>query len=188
VDSTADIVHIHYRRPPDREELFDQAVVLRTPDCVITLLEHASLSRPMVIGNRTVLEPGAPAVWFTFPGRWHDIGRFHLIDGTFTGLYANILTPVRFIAAERWETTDLFLDVWVAEGGATVLDVEELTSAVRQGWIRPEVAARARAEAAGIAERAASGSWPPRLVWEWPLDRARAATGARSGTRAPRPV
>jgi predicted RNA-binding protein associated with RNAse of E/G family len=45
----------------------------------------------------------------------------------FTGYYANILTPVRFHSPLDWETTDLFLDVWLdADGSATLLDEDEL--------------------------------------------------------------
>ena len=58
----------------------------------------AGVTRPTVVNGRAVLEPGAPVVWFTFPGRHHDIGRFHTADGTFTGCYANILTPVQLDA------------------------------------------------------------------------------------------
>ena len=59
----------------------------------------AGISSPMVVAGRTILEPGAPVVWFTFPGRAHDIGRFHAAGGTFTGYYANVLTPVELDAA-----------------------------------------------------------------------------------------
>ncbi|NIP82533.1 MAG: DUF402 domain-containing protein, partial [Gemmatimonadetes bacterium] len=68
-----------------------------------------------------VLDTGAPAVWFTFPGAWHDIGRFHTRSGTYTGAYANILTPVQFLDERTWETTDLFLDVFVGLDGTVHL-------------------------------------------------------------------
>ena len=62
------------------------------------------------------LERGSDAVWFTFPGLWHDIGRFHRSDGTFTGIYANILTPPLIQPDGVWHTTDLFLDLWQKPG------------------------------------------------------------------------
>src|SRR5690625_7056866 len=64
-------------------------------------------------GDEVILEAGAPAIWFTFPGLWHDIGRFYLLDDTFTGYYTNIMTPVEFHDPLRWSTTDLFLDHWL---------------------------------------------------------------------------
>lgn len=131
-----------------------------------------------MIAGRTVLEPGAPIVWFTFPGAWHDIGRFHLADGRFTGVYANILAPVRFIDANTWETTDLFLDIWADETGAiSVLDVDELSDAVITGWVDEASAARGRREAADIVVRAERGEWPPAIVSEWTLERARLLAG-----------
>lgn len=172
-------VTIHYRRPPDREEVFTQRVVAWTDECVVTLLEAAALRRPVTIGGRTVLEPGAPVVWFTYPGRWHDIGRFHLRDGTFTGVYANVLTPVRMQDA-RWETTDLFLDVWKGvDGRVEVLDEAELAEAVAHGWLDAATAARARSEAAALATAARQGRWPPPHVEAWTLLRAREQVESR---------
>jgi predicted RNA-binding protein associated with RNAse of E/G family len=90
-----------------------QEQVHAEPGVRVTLLEQAELAQPLLIDGRVVLEAGSPAVWFTFPGAWHDIGRFHRADGTFTGIYGNVLTPVRFLDERTWETTDLFLDVWL---------------------------------------------------------------------------
>lgn len=168
-------VKIHYRRPPDREDLFVQRLIHHAPDVSITLYEGMRLKRPMVIEGRVALEDGSSVVWFTFPGLWHDIGRFHLADGTFTGLYANVLTPVEFIDPLTWETTDLFLDVWQdAEGGEPViLDADELEEALDRGWIDEQTAERAREEAHSILEAARKGHWPPPIVQEWTLERSR---------------
>jgi predicted RNA-binding protein associated with RNAse of E/G family len=163
----------------------------------------AGVTRPTVVADRTVLEPGSPVVWFTFPGRHHDIGRFHTTDGTFTGYYANILTPVDLDAdppvgdtpahaappdpgasgradpPDIWLTTDLFLDVFLdLDGGVHVLDRDELAEAVARGWVDGERAERAEAEAARLVEAARHGNWPPPIVDEWPLERVRrVATG-----------
>jgi predicted RNA-binding protein associated with RNAse of E/G family len=126
-------------------------------------------------GDRVILEPDAPAVWFTFPGLWHDIGRFHLADGTFTGVYTNMLTPVEFLSPLTWETTDLFLDHWLdADGGAMILDEDEFSEAVAEGWIDAELERRARSEALRIQQHTLAGAWPPPVVDEWPLERVRA--------------
>jgi predicted RNA-binding protein associated with RNAse of E/G family len=168
-------VGITYRRLPDREQRFEQEVVARLDSgCVVTLLEAAELAAPVRVGGRAVLEPGAPVVWFTYPGAWHDIGRFHLLDGTFTGLYANVLTPVRMRGSE-WETTDLFLDLWQAQGEeARLLDEGELREAEGRGWIAPGLAERARAEGGRLLALAGAGGWPPPEVGEWTLERVRA--------------
>lgn len=174
------LIRIHYHRPPDREEVFVQRLVHRAPEVVVTYLDRTPLRRPVEVGGRTVLEDGSPVVWFTFPGAWHDIGRFHRADGSFTGFYANILTPVRFLDPCTWETTDLFLDVWLEPGGeAVLLDEEELEEALRHGWIDRHAGDAARGEAARILALASRNAWPPRVVEEWTLERVRESLGNR---------
>ncbi|MEJ2186306.1 MAG: DUF402 domain-containing protein [Gemmatimonadota bacterium] len=170
-------VRIHYHRLPDRLDVFDQRLVHRTPDVVVTLLETTPMSRPLRVDGRTVLEDGAPVVWFTFPGAWHDIGRFHTPDGGFTGYYANVLTPVRFLGPHEWETTDLFLDVFVdPDGNAFLLDQDELEAGERDGAIDAHLAVAARREADRLIRLAGAGYWPPPVVEAWTLERARASS------------
>jgi predicted RNA-binding protein associated with RNAse of E/G family len=127
------------------------------------------------VAGLPVLEPGSPVVWFTFPDAWHDVGRFHRLDGRFTGLYANVLTPVR-IHGDSWTTTDLFLDVFVTpEGAVHVLDRDELDHAEGRGWIDAALAGRARAEADTLVRAVRQGDWPPAAVHDWTLARARRA-------------
>lgn len=155
---------------------------------MITFMPAAEVGRPMTVAGRTILEPGAPVVWFTFPGAWHDIGRFHTVDGRFTGYYANILTPVERTAVpdpeasssgiETWHTTDLWLDVFLdPQGRVHVLDRPELEIAATRGWIDNVTVQTAEAEAARLTAGARAGRWPPAIVDAWPLDRARAAAG-----------
>lgn len=168
-------ITIHYGRLPDRVAVFDQLAIEETPDCTVTLIEASQISRPVMAGGKIVLEPGGPAIWFTYPGRWHDIGRFHLSDGTFTGYYANILTPVR-MEADRWETMDLCLDLWLgADGRVELLDEDEFDEAVERGWLDAATARAARAEADALAAEARAGRWPSAHVRAWGLDRARRA-------------
>lgn len=170
-------VSIRYRRLPDRERVFRQRLVEDAGEYVVTLLEEAEVDRPVRVNGTVALEPGAPVVWFTYPGRWHDIGRFHLRDGTFTGVYANILTPIR-MQGSAWETTDLCLDVWRgADGRVELLDEDEFDEAHRRGWMDARDAERAREEAERLAREAREGRWPPAHVAEWDLERVRARLG-----------
>lgn len=169
-------IRIRYLRPPDRVRVFRQRLAHDAGGYVVTLLPAAELPGPVRVGGRTVLDAGAPVVWFSYRGDvWHDVGRFHRADGTFTGLYANVLTPVRMDGAE-WETTDLFLDLWMgADGHVEVLDRDEFDAAVEAEWIDRATAERALAEAARLEADARAGTWPPAHVGEWTLERARGA-------------
>lgn len=174
-------VRIHYRRPHAPDALFIQRLVHRDSSVLVSYMPATPLSRDLVVHGRPVLQNGSPVVWFTFPGAWYDVGRFHLPDGTFTGIYANILTPVRFLDELSWETTDLYLDVWLDHaGGITVLDEDELAQAEARGWLEPAHARAARAEAARVVELAGRGEWPPRVVDEWTLERVRQVVGEAS--------
>lgn len=177
-----DEIRILYRRPPDRLQVFEQAVVEDDGACVVTYLPAARLPKPVTAGGRVVLEPGAPVVWFTWRGdAWHDVGRFHRADGTFTGLYANVLTPVMMNGAE-WDTTDLFLDVWMgADGAVEILDRDEFDAALAAGWVDARTAARALAQAERLAADARAGAWPPELVRAWTLERVRARAADSTG-------
>jgi predicted RNA-binding protein associated with RNAse of E/G family len=176
-------VRIHYERPGRATQIFEQQLVAREADVVVTLLEGAELPRPVVAGGRAVLEPGAPVVWFTFPGAWHDIGRFHLNDGTFTGYYANMLTPVEGLESAEWRTMDLFLDLWLPDGAEPLmlLDEDELEDARIRGLLKSQLVDRARFEAGRLTALAERGVWPPAACAHWTLELARSVL-ARKGT------
>lgn len=172
-------VAIHYRRLPDHLRIYDQRVVLDRHDVVVTLSEPLELDEPMTVDDRTLLEDGSVALWFTFPGAWHDIGRFHRSDGSFTGLYANVITPP-VMDGPVWHTTDLFLDVWwPVDGEPTLLDEDELEAAVLEGHVDDDTAGRARAEAGRLLTQARRGAWPPDVVERWTLERALEAVDDR---------
>ncbi|UCC27037.1 MAG: DUF402 domain-containing protein [Gemmatimonadales bacterium] len=171
-------VHIHYRRLPDREDVYVQDLLVDHPEVKITFQPSTPISAPVMVDGVSVLEPGSPAVWFTFPGVWHDIGRFHDRHGRFTGLYANVLTPCVLHPdgatghTLRWETTDLFLDVWRGvDGVLRLLDEDDLERALATGVLDVELGRAARAEAQRILAAEARGDWPPAVVSEWPLER-----------------
>lgn len=183
------LVHIHYLRPPDRREIFTQKLLMDGEVVKVTLAENVPFDPPIRVHDQVVLEAGSDAVWFTFPHVWHDIGRFHRADGTFTGLYANILTPPLIRDGGVWETTDLFLDVWVSPRGVlSVLDEDQLEEAVARGWVSDTQARRAREEVEWIRREYEEGRWPPRVVEEWTLERARQASSSTSQAAQRRPT
>lgn len=179
-----DLVRIHYLRPPDDEQVFTQELLLDSDQVKITLARGVELQPPLRIQGRVVLETGSDAVWFTFPGAWWDVGRFHRADGTFTGFYANVLTPPTFENAGRtWRTTDLFLDVFsTPEGEVLLLDRDQLDEAEARGWVEEKTVRRARRAAAEILALAEAGRWPPRIVRTWTRERALARSAQSSSS------
>jgi predicted RNA-binding protein associated with RNAse of E/G family len=166
-------IEIHYHRPPARLDVFVQDLVVDGPDCKVTLHEHTPLREPLHIGDVRVYEPNAPLIWFVFPGACHDVGRFHLRDGTFTGYYVNLITPVE-IAGSIWTMYDLCLDLWVgADGSSSVLDRDEFDEAVDRKWIDSATAKRAEGELERMLGQVEAKRWPPRVVEEYDLERVR---------------
>jgi predicted RNA-binding protein associated with RNAse of E/G family len=181
-------VRIEYLRPPDRKEVFIQKLLLDSPTVKVTLAEDVPFDPPIRIHGEIALEKGSDAVWFTFPGLWHDIGRFHLANGDFTGIYANILTPPILGPDGNWETTDLFLDIWIDPSGAfSILDEDQLLEAEEAGWVTATEARRARDEVEWIQQEHEAGRWPPPVVEEWTLDRARQSSSETSQAAQRRP-
>ncbi len=167
-------VEIHYRRPPDRLDVFVQRLVVDRADCKITLHDPATLDAELHVDDRLIYEPGAAIVWFVFPGAWYDVGRFHLSDGTFTGYYANLITPVE-IKGHVWTMHDLCLDLWVGpDGSFQVLDRDEFDEAVDQGWIDSATAHHARETLDRLTAAVREGRWPPAIVAAHDLRRVRA--------------
>ena len=164
---------IRYFRPPDRHDTYHQKILHRSNDVIVSL-NSAAVKKPISIDGVLAVEPGAPIIWFTFPGEKYDVGRFHLCDGTFTGLYSDIMEPVRFVSETELEITDLFVDVWIADGKApTIQDIDELEEAVERGHITRAVADDALAEAQRLVQLYDNHSWPPAIVNEWPISRVR---------------
>ena len=168
----SELIHYEYIRPGKRVMRFEQWLVEDRPDVKILLLERHE-GPGLQVGPTTILERGAPAVWFVFPGAWFDVGRFHRADGTFTGWYANICTPVQ-MDGDVWSSTDLFLDYWMpAAGGGQWLDEHEFIMAIREGLVDHQQGARAANVRREIDRLREAGEWPPEVARDFTLTQAR---------------
>ena len=166
-------VRIHYVRPPGRKTVFTQRLIAEDGGALVTLARDLSFAPPLEIQGTVALEEGSVALWFTFPERWYDVGLFHRADGSRSGIYGNVLTPPVIHSDGRWDTTDLFLDLWIPSGGSpALLDQDELDAALAETAVAPELAARAAEEGDRLLKQARSGHWPPPVVGRWSLDRA----------------
>jgi predicted RNA-binding protein associated with RNAse of E/G family len=156
-------VTLEYLRPGKSTVVYRERLIIDRSD-VKVLLTDPDASRDIRVDGALILQAGAPILWFVFPGAWHDIGRFHLADGSFTGWYTNLCTPI-LMKGSRWSATDLFLDHWLPPSGdGRWLDEEEFSAAVASGVLTTELTDAARAERDRVKSLIASSAWPPAIV------------------------
>jgi len=166
------LIHYSYTRPGKDTAVYDHRLVIDEPDLKVLLMEDYR-GDPLVIEDGVAVEPGAALLWFVFPGVWHDIGRFHLADDTFTGWYTNLCTPVE-IHRNAWASTDLFLDHWLTpDGFQSWLDEDELAAAVRANLVDEATRSQIAAERSRIQAHLDVGTWPPPVAAELDLQTAR---------------
>jgi predicted RNA-binding protein associated with RNAse of E/G family len=162
-----------YHRPGKGTIEYHEWLVADKPDVKVLLLEE-NHGTSLQVRSENILEPEGPIVWFIFPGLWYEIGRFHLADGTFTGWYTNLCTPV-VMGNDAWSSTDLFLDHWLSPTGQRLwLDEDEFSQAIRADLLDEEKVKRVSEERAYIDSRVAAAAWPPAIALEFDLERARA--------------
>ena len=166
-------IRYKYGRPGKSVETYEHQLIVDEPELKIMLMEDYG-GEPIRINRETVVDPGASLLWYVFPGAWHDVGRFHLADDTFTGWYTNLCTPVE-MEGDTWSSTDLFLDHWMTpEGKHTWLDEDELAGAIAAGHVSGEWRTAIEKERALIQSNLTVGAWPPPIALEFGLDEARA--------------
>lgn len=104
-------------------------------------------------------------VWFLYKGQPWDIARFYRPDGTWTGYYVDVLETVRWEGANPatlQPLVDLFLDVWIAPDGSTlVLDEDEFQAAISGGVVTASQQEHARTVLSDLLARIQEGSFPP---------------------------
>lgn len=144
-----EIVTLTYKRPPDRVNHFQQEL-LYLDDAVIVTSQRVKPSSPIVQNGETVLGDNFAAIWFVFTGLWYDVGKVYNLDNEWTGYYCDVLKPVRRSVdvkgkLNRFEITDLFLDLWVnPDGTYEIQDEDEFEEAVQNGAIDAELERKAR--------------------------------------------
>ena len=141
-------VTLTYKRLPDRVNHFQQQVIYVDDDVIVTS-QRVKPSSPIVQNGVTVLGNNFPVVWFVFTGLWYDVGKVYNLNNEWTGYYCDVLKPVkRSIGVDgkldRFEITDLFLDLWVnPDGTYEIQDEDEFEDAVQSGVIDAELEKKA---------------------------------------------
>jgi predicted RNA-binding protein associated with RNAse of E/G family len=165
-------IRYEYSRPGKGMTVFDQWLVVDLPDVKVMFME-GNRGPTVTVDGRPALDEGAPAIWFVFPGAWHDVGRFHRSDGTFTGWYTNLCTPFE-VRDDAWASTDLFLDHWLAaDGTGQWLDEDEFNEAAGRGLLDLDTRSRVALEKHAIDRKLSKHAWPPRVARDMDLSTAR---------------
>ena len=169
----SELIHFEYHRPGIGVTVYDELLVLDRPDAKVLLQEGYTGPSVDVHGTR-ILDSGAPMVWFVFPDAWHDIGRFHLSDGTFTGWYTNLCHPVQF-NGDTWIGRDLFLDLWQFDDGSAVwLDEDEFEDAVKSRLVDKALEKQIVNQRSLIDMQLQADAWPPPIVKDIDLNQVEA--------------
>ena len=133
-------VTLTYKRPPNRVNHFQQELLYLDDDVIVTS-QRVKPSSPIVQDGQMVLGDNFAAVWFVFTGLWYDVGKVYNLENEWTGYYCDVLKPVeRSVDAtgklNRFEITDLFLDLWInPDGTYEIQDEDEFEDAVQDGAI-----------------------------------------------------
>ena len=161
-------IRFRYHRPGRGTSEYDEQLVVEQPEVSVLFLS-AHAGDGYSVNGTVVLERGAPMIWFLFPDSWTSVARFHLADGTFTGWYTNLCTPVERDGS-KWSSSDLFLDLWIpAKGEPRWLDEDELAEAIAGKVLDHWTAARVQRERERIEALLKAGEWPPVVCRETDL-------------------
>ena len=144
-----EIVTLTYKRPPDRVNHFQQELLYLDDDVIVTS-QRVKPSSPIVQNGETVLANNFAVVWFVFTGLWYDVGKVYNLNNEWTGYYCDIMKPVKRNLdvtgqLNRFEITDLFLDLWInPDGTYQIQDEDEFEEAIQNGAIDAELEQKAR--------------------------------------------
>lgn len=126
-----------------------------------------------MVGGDVAIQPGSLAVWFLYKGRCWDIARVYDAAGSFRGYYVDAVEPL-YWKDQDGDTllpiVDLFLDLWLwPEGGATILDEDELEAATVAQTISASQIELAKHTVATLVRDAKAGRFPPTEVRRYRL-------------------
>lgn len=161
-------VILTYKRPPNRVNHFQQEL-LYLDDAVIVTSQRVKPSSPIVQNGETVLADNFAAVWFVFTGLWYDVGKVYNLENEWTGYYCDVLKPVKRSVdvngkLNRFEITDLFLDLWInPDGTYEIQDEDEFEEAVQKGAIDAELERKALEVLKSLIAEVESGHLESRL-------------------------
>jgi len=164
------IIHLIYRRIPNRVLERDDEVIADLGDVIIARSEFKGMLAPLRVNGVEVIKNGYEMLYFAFIGENYDILKVYDKEGNFRGLYVDVLAYTRR-EKDTLEMLDLFLDIFVFPNGeAFLLDEDELEMALNYGVIDRETFDFAYRVAREILENLKQGNFPPEIVWEYGME------------------
>ncbi|MXW66078.1 MAG: DUF402 domain-containing protein [Gemmatimonadales bacterium] len=152
---------------------FRQELLADGPGWKVTLQILDGDFTPVRIDEATTLRAGSLLMWFLRPGQPFEVGAFYHGRGAFQGYYINLIRPPR-LQSSPWVIEDLYLDVWLPEGGdGVLLDEDELDAAVARDELSAAEADEVRRIGARLlarSRRPGRPRWLPRGVGRSPAE------------------
>ena len=138
-----------YKWLPDQVHRSQQHLLYADEDVIVTT-QRVKPSSPIIQNGKMVLGDNFAVFWFVFSDLWYSVAKVYNLDNEWTGYYCDILKPVtRNVDASgklnRFEITDLFLDLWInPDGTYEIQDEDEFEEAVQEDVINTELEKKAR--------------------------------------------
>jgi len=156
------------KKPPDKTIEIKTLVLCENTDVLIVKSKLINPSKNLIIGNKTVLEKGFSAIFFEFKRKYYGIAKIFNRNRELTGFYCNINTPIKRFE-NGYQTTDLFLDLWVYPEGKQyiILDEDEFEESVKKNWIDEKLAQKASKTLTQIIDMVKNDEFPPKSVKEY---------------------
>jgi len=156
-------ITVVYRRIPDKLSRIRQLLLWEGSDGIVSL-GMLKPSRPITYGGRVLVDEGYMGIWFVEEALWHDVATIYDRQGSLVGYYSDIITPIKRFTG-GYETTDLFLDLWVhPDRSYIVLDRNEFNEALRTGTLQASLAEKAQSELRSLIQLVETGRYPPGIL------------------------
>lgn len=157
-----------YIRLPDKIAELNTELLYENKDILIVKSKLINPSKDLILENKTVLRKGFDAIFFEFKREYYGIAKIYNRKKEFTGYYCNINTPVKRFE-NGYQTTDLFLDLWVYPDGKQyiILDEDEFEDALKENWIDEKLTQKAKRSLEQIINIVKNDKFPPKFVKDY---------------------
>lgn len=162
-----DPVQIEYIRPGKEVVYYEEGFYARDESCLRTykhLPDDISARLSQALLDQKLIQPGqrvgtiSKVYFFAEP---FNLLIFREMDGTLLGHYSDIGEPIIQLSPNKFQMTDLFLDIWLfPDGNLLELDWDEFEEALAKNIITSAQADLARSTMQRLVDETAKGIYP----------------------------